>query len=280
MDTKPAPCFFDMMSEIWQRRDEVIASSRLSSAKAGMLGFAYGGSRDLSLGELLNRWQAGELVQPCPTCASDAFVYYYAAGLSGGGWGGLCFSCESSGGVRGSLLNELLRFLRPEPDDVVLPAPSAEITVKDVWRTLQNDVKWLAIRERRDRVVARYDPVRQVLRDASEVALGSWDGESFVSTDGVVLVERQGPVLRLAGSGGVLFDAFERDTLGGQRCHLKTGETYLPVRYRELHLEIVDADGHRVVSAEGPVPHDLLVAIAEGVVPTRNANGEEVHHGA
>ena len=266
------PSELNMWLGFWERRHEIIASPRLGATTAGYIADPHNGGRYLSLAELLLRWQQGDLIQPCPTCSGDAFVRDYASLPWTSVWVGLCTHCSALVTAQSWPLSNLYRDKgAPRPEDY--PEASGEITLEQAWLVLNGVEVRNKVLGPRGTVVAQYDPLERVLEDVKGIPLGEWDGARFRTTDNAVVAERTGNTLRLVNADGDLRDAFELDTVSDIPCYLKTGKTYLPIRYREQSAALVNADGSNCLSMEGFIPHDLLVAMAEGAIPGADIDG-------
>ena len=269
-----------MWLDFWHQRDKIIACRRLGATPAGYVEDQYHRGNYLCLGELLVRWQQGDLLQRCPKCGKDAFTIYQSRVLGFVPTSScLCTHCESIVNMfagREAEFNHDMDAFPTEGD----PIASCEITLEQVWLALSGVEVRNKVRGPHGTLVAQYDPVERVMEDAAGVRLGSWDGSCFRTTDNAVVAERAGNILRLATSDGALRDAFELDTVSDTLCYLESGVTYLPIRYRAQPPTLVTGDGSDCLSMEGLIPYDLLVAIAEDVIPGVEIDaGDEPHQG-
>lgn len=112
-NTQTCPHLHDWPSQIltfWEKRSRVLSSSRLSSGTSWsfVFGFMFTGSRQVTIGWLLERWNRGELLQPCPECGGNTLVYQAGSGLSFTIWLGVCTACRKAVRKKTDHLHELL----------------------------------------------------------------------------------------------------------------------------------------------------------------------------
>lgn len=99
-DIDDAVLFFQDIELLVEHADEIIARAEYFHCP---LAFAYcgwpyvGGGGPLALGHLLIGWREGCLIDECPGCGGDLWIFRFAGSpLSGGNWHrGFCRSCTS-----------------------------------------------------------------------------------------------------------------------------------------------------------------------------------------
>lgn len=85
------------IGDVYRNREMILAHPEqyvriITRFSAGGLG-ACAYKRDVSISQLVQCWQHAEFRFKCPTCGHEAFVYYYAGHVNGGGYWVICVYC-------------------------------------------------------------------------------------------------------------------------------------------------------------------------------------------
>lgn len=85
------------IGDVYRNREMILAHPEqyvriITRFSAGGLG-ACAYKRDVSISQLVQCWQHAEFRFKCPTCGHEAFVYYFAGHVNGGGYWVICVYC-------------------------------------------------------------------------------------------------------------------------------------------------------------------------------------------
>lgn len=85
------------IGDVYHNREMILAhpeqfSRIITRFSAGGLG-AYAYKRDFSISQLVQCWQRSEYRCKCPECGHEAYIYYFAGHVNGGGYWEICAYC-------------------------------------------------------------------------------------------------------------------------------------------------------------------------------------------
>ena len=85
------------IGDVYRNREMILAHPEqfgriITRFSAGGLG-ACAYKRDVSISQLVQCWQHAEFRFKCPTCGHEAFVYYFAGHVNGGGYWEIYLYC-------------------------------------------------------------------------------------------------------------------------------------------------------------------------------------------
>ncbi len=85
------------IGDVYRNREMILAhpeqfSRIITRFSAGGLG-ACAYKRDFSISQLVQCWQRSEYRCKCPECGHEAYIYYFAGHVNGGGYWEICAYC-------------------------------------------------------------------------------------------------------------------------------------------------------------------------------------------
>ena len=89
------------IGDVYLNREVIVAhpeqfSRIITRFSAGGLG-ACAYKRDVSISQLAQCWQHAEFRYKCPECGHEAYIYYFAGNITGGGYWEICAYCPDCG---------------------------------------------------------------------------------------------------------------------------------------------------------------------------------------